>query len=135
MVHTYQKFGTYEVLLVQSNLCSVDSITEEISVLSVGVDHSATESIVLYPNPYYSCISFASEQPVEEIIILDVQGRVVTQRDTKGRRNGQIGCDLIPGMYYFHFVCQGGIYSYKVVKVEYLFQIYLMRQNFILSNY
>jgi len=110
VVHTYQKFGTYEVLLVQSNLCSVDSITEEISVLSVGVDHSATESIVLYPNPYYSCISFASEQPVEEIIILDVQGRVVTQRDTKGRRNGQIGCDLIRGMYYFHFVCQGGTY-------------------------
>jgi PKD repeat protein len=118
VVHTYQKSGTYQVLLVQSNLCSVDSITEEISVLSVGVDHSATESIVLFPNPYYSCISFVSEQLVEEIIILDVQGRVVTQTDTKGRRNGQIGCDLIPGMYYFHFLCQEGIYSYKVVKVE-----------------
>lgn len=118
IVHTYQKSGAYEVVLFQSNSCSVDSIAEEISVMSVGVDFSETRSILLYPNPFYSCILFISEQPVEEIIIFDAQGRQVAQRNQKGRKKGQIGCYLIPGMYHFQFICQEGTYSYKVVKVE-----------------
>lgn len=93
------------------------------NLVKIHNDMKITQSdIDLYPNPttnqlYYNIVSEANS-PIEEISVLDAQGRVVMKIADPGQLQGNIDLtSYAPGMYYLMIKQDESISRHKVIKI------------------
>lgn len=79
--HTYQEVGAYTVTLTTNGTCI---ISQEVNVLTVGIEDNYHEDIVLSPNPASTHLQIeipGSINNLAEIRLMDVSGRLVKRNN------------------------------------------------------
>ncbi|MGQ0827848.1 MAG: S8 family serine peptidase [Bacteroidota bacterium] len=88
--HKYTANGSYNVQLIVSNQCGIDTIIKVITITSVGLNNSTTTASKIYPNPASSklLIELASgtSNYKGEIRVMDVTGRIVRSSQVDGNQ-------------------------------------------------
>jgi PKD repeat protein len=101
--HFYANVGSYNVLLVVSNACGVDSVWQNVNITVVGAEELINTSINLYPSPAKDFLYLEGDQLSlnQPIIISDVRGRLVScQWSQAGKNLLKAGIEHLPaGMY------------------------------------
>ncbi|MCD6367099.1 MAG: PKD domain-containing protein, partial [Bacteroidales bacterium] len=115
--YTYPADGTYIVTLIVNNTCGSDTITQTITVTSVGIQSNNLSEITLYPNPANSDIMIESNQVViTNFKIYDIYERLVMENKTNNsiiRINIQ---DLAKGVYFIKLKTNNSTIIKKFVK-------------------
>jgi hypothetical protein len=97
-------------------------ITEEatttVAALSADEFGSADNSVVLYPNPTTSILNLESKQPIEQVTIFDVSGRVIQEIAVVGTKNNMTLAteNLTNGTYFVKIKTGNGETVRKVIK-------------------
>jgi PKD repeat protein len=101
--HFYANVGSYNVLLVVSNACGVDSVWQNVNITVVGAEELINTSINLYPSPAKDFLYLEGDQLSlnQPIIISDVRGRLVSCHWSQAGKNLlKAGIEHLPaGMY------------------------------------
>lgn len=100
--HKYLSNGNYNVKLIVTNKCGIDSITKAVSITSVGIVSHTAASLKMYPNPASSklFIELGSGTYKGEIRVMDVTGRVINTSQVDGNHFAIDISGLEAGMYF-----------------------------------
>ncbi|MEI6310695.1 MAG: PKD domain-containing protein [Bacteroidota bacterium] len=79
MQHSYAHSGTYTIQLIVSNGCLSDTIYKSVSFIIDQVDNLTLNDIQIYPNPTSSKISIICYEPIDQVILFDLQGNKVLE--------------------------------------------------------
>jgi PKD repeat protein len=121
-LHTYTQNGTYNVVLLSSNiLCGDNSFGESIVVNSVSVEQRANNEFSLYPNPGNGLLflNLNNISTIEEINLYNVQGKKLHAFEA-----GEIGnqhqldlrfLSLDPGIYFLKIRTDDQNYFEKLI--------------------
>jgi len=61
---------------------------------------TASDALIVYPNPASDLVSIRSEKSMQRVEILDLQGQVIEQRELSDDKQVQIGLERFsPGLY------------------------------------
>jgi len=104
--------GSYAVIVTQDG-CSDTS--ECLVISTVGVNELSA-SFNLYPNPASSSVTIASYQMIEQIVITDLSGKVISIITEKGMNQTIDVSDLSRGMYLVKLSSQGNQITKQFVK-------------------
>jgi hypothetical protein len=104
--------GEYAVIVTQ-NGCSDTSACTTIS--TIGLDELEA-SFKLYPNPATSTLTIASSQTIDQIVITDLSGKVISIITEKGMNQTIDVSDLSRGMYLVKLSSQGNQITKQFVK-------------------
>ncbi len=104
--------GEYAVIVTQ-NGCSDTSACTTIS--TIGVDELKA-SFKLYPNPATSTLTIASSQTIDQIMITDLSGKVISITTEKGMNQTIDVSELNRGMYLVKVSSQGNQITKQFVK-------------------
>ncbi|MBL4734713.1 MAG: PKD domain-containing protein [Flavobacteriales bacterium] len=117
--HTYLVGGTFNVCLVTTNPCSVDSSCTDVVVIPLGVEQEEVASftrVQAVPNPFSgkTNINFdLKEQGVVHFIVIDRIGKVVYAESMEGTVGANTiefsSTGLAPGIYMYNMV--SGVHS------------------------
>ncbi|MEM6343354.1 MAG: T9SS type A sorting domain-containing protein [Bacteroidota bacterium] len=77
--HTYAASGVYELELIVSNHCFVDTIKETVNLFATDIESEITTAWNVYPNPSKGQLSIEAPWPNADLRVLDLQGRLVWQ--------------------------------------------------------
>lgn len=91
--HIYSASGNYEVELIVSNHCFVDTLRETINLFATDIEPDFATSWNVYPNPSNGEIWIKGDLGKVDLRLLDMQGRVLWQQ-TERSLNGSIALDF-----------------------------------------
>ena len=114
---TYFSNGSYNVLLVASNVCDVDSVYQQISILEVGLSESQFENnFKVWPNPTSGKIkiSFDSNDSADLSLETTEGKKVLSRRGIKSNEDLQLP-QLERGMYFLILQVAGKIEIRKLI--------------------
>lgn len=115
--NTYLNNGTYTVVLIVTNSCGSDTISQTINVTSVGVEDIKNMEISLFPNPAKNYLLIKSNS--SDIIsyeIIDVFGKIIKNNfESKSSFNIKIN-DIAKGVYFIKLKTENEIIIKKFVK-------------------
>ena len=95
------------------NWISGDTITVD----PVAIASIEKNNIQVYPNPVNDILNIQSEQPVFEIVILDMHGAVVYRENTSGIFQKQLDLQALPkGVYVVKLTSASGTEIQELVK-------------------
>lgn len=82
-VHTYDDYGMYTVLLTAANVCTEDTLSQNIDIISSVSNFSTITDLKIFPNP--STDRFYIEMELEksidlEVQVMDIHGRLVQKQ-------------------------------------------------------
>jgi len=88
-----------------------------VSVLTVGTGDISDTPIITYPNPANDIITIDSPKPLKDIQLLTVEGLLVKDIHSTGKKKIEIDiADLPPGMYYIKTRINNSIQSLSFIK-------------------
>ncbi len=91
--HAFPAPGTYQVCLTIQGVCASDTQCESVAVATTGVaDPANPASVRLQPHPTADRVRITSEQPLQQVEVLDAQGRSVLR--TSGNDQRSLTLDL-----------------------------------------
>lgn len=76
-IHFYDTDGEYTIQLFVSKCGEVDSFSKKVVISTIGMNNSLRKSISLYPNPTTGIIEISNAEEIEQIIVLDQQGKTM----------------------------------------------------------
>ncbi len=82
----------------------------------VGVDEFEEQGVLVWPNPAADILHIQAEQPIQHIIIRDLQGRALRTYEVNDLRNVLNISDLASGLYLIQMEMDGKTVSRKIVK-------------------
>lgn len=86
--HTYAANGTYDVELIVVNGCGSDTVTQQITITSVGLfnNDDGNTAYILYPNPSNGIFDILmNTDDIGKITITDTEGKIVFCKDNSGK--------------------------------------------------
>lgn len=103
--HQYSAVGTYTVMLIASREgCLNDTTYFLINVGNAGNDEKDQQAFSVFPNPFQKEITLIGKS-LEEMVLFDLQGKLVTQRKLFGTKKAEI---------FIHESIEKGVYLLKV---------------------
>ena len=98
-VHTYAEMGVYTVSLTTDGGCAW---SQEIDLLQTGIENYNSDGISVYPNPATEYIRISSEgnDNPAQILIRDIQGKIVLQKDLTSGNEWIVNTNKIPSGIY-----------------------------------
>lgn len=92
----YNTQGTYNVQLIVRNLTGSDTMLRKdyISVGTIGIQEPAEREFKIFPIPAAEVLNIICHDPVSNLLIRDLTGRVVLQRNSVHRVNNVIRIDI-----------------------------------------
>jgi trimeric autotransporter adhesin len=120
-VHTYATTGTYTVVLIASNGCGADTITQVITV--TGIDEAVfMNSVSIYPNPAHGSFQISltgMDAAFATIELYDLQGKLLLTQQLNNFKSGQVSTvDLTVfarGMYMLNVKTDKGAGTFKLI--------------------
>ena len=78
--YTFNAPGTYDVSLIASNICSIDTLTKSIAVFGSGIDNADKLKLQIYPNPGdgYFTLSVSEATGIDAEVV-DISGKKITE--------------------------------------------------------
>ncbi|MEZ5022704.1 MAG: T9SS type A sorting domain-containing protein [Chitinophagales bacterium] len=126
ITHLYSGEGSYDVSLIASNICGIDTFNRVIVLANTGIDLNALiETLTLYPNPNNGVFTLGLEAdfnlPHLDLVLYDILGNVVDQRTVQF--NGKLTenynlQELPPGTYLLHLNSEKGSVTLKVSLIK-----------------
>jgi hypothetical protein len=104
--------GEYAVIVTQND-CSDTSACTTFSTIGI---NELSASFNLYPNPATSTVTIASSQTIDQIVITDLSGKVISIIKEKGLNQTIDVSDLSRGMYLVKVSSQGNLITKQFVK-------------------
>ena len=92
--------GWFEVENIDLNGCSVFS--DSLLYSTTGIEENG-EEISIYPNPAYDVLNFTGTVIIDEIMILDISGKLLQSVQVKSNSGSIDVRDLASGMYILRF--------------------------------
>ena len=75
-IHTYSNAGTYTVTLIGYNDWSSDTITQQVTILSTGVEAAQALNVAVFPNPTQGNLSIVNKENMPiHVTITDILGK------------------------------------------------------------
>jgi surface protein len=110
--YTATSNGDYAVIVTQND-CSDTSACTTFSTIGL---NELSASFNLYPNPTTSTVTIASSQTIDQIVISDLSGKVISILTEKGMNQTIDVSDLSRGMYLVKVSSQGNQITKQFVK-------------------
>ncbi|MEL6132969.1 MAG: PKD domain-containing protein, partial [Bacteroidota bacterium] len=113
--HTYSSTGQYTVQLVVINDCGTDTLSQQITVTTVGIELEVNSNWEIFPNPVQDVLTVQNldgNTLLEKVEILDLQGRKIMESRS---RYVQMG-DLSAGIYMVKVTHTRGSFTQRVWK-------------------
>lgn len=82
--HTYAANGTYTVILVITDSCGGDQISQTVNVGGIGINELSTVDLTVYPNPSNGMFTIEASSSMESVEITDLSGKVVLAKSVTG---------------------------------------------------
>ena len=80
-------------------------------------DISAKQNLKVYPNPSNGLVQFKSAQLIQNIILFDQTGRIVSELNASNNTVVQMDLiQLVSGVYYYQIYTKDGIANGKILK-------------------
>jgi hypothetical protein len=105
--HTYSANGVYNVQLIVSNSCGMDSISQTVTIVGIGIQENSFGEISIFPNPTNGMLNVTmnnSSFSEIKISVVDIQGKEVFSlydKNVSANYNKQINLEnLAKGLYY-----------------------------------
>ena len=126
ITHFYGGEGSYDVMLIASNICGIDTFNRVVVIANTGIDLNAMiETLTLYPNPNNGVFTLKLEAdfnlPQLDLVLFDVLGDVVDQRTVQfnGRLTENYNLqELPPGTYMLQLNSEKGSVTLKVSVIK-----------------
>jgi len=86
---------------------------------TIDIKNSFTESLSIYPNPSTGIVNIVSKNstPISTVQVIDLNGKIVKDIDTKGNSNLQLNIsDLTTGSYFLNAQTKSGLETFKIIK-------------------
>lgn len=123
--HTYSSVGDYEVVLIVTDDCGRDTISQIVSITVVDVnDLENIVGIKVYPNPANNILNIEFDGPVLndlKLSLLDLQGRLILNQNQGPTSKGIVRLDLqevIQGTYILRLQSKDKISNKKVIILK-----------------
>ncbi len=113
-VHMYMQDGTYTVKLVVENGCGKDSTIKSVKVVNAIFEKENLPYFLVYPNPASRELSVNTNAVINEISVLNAQGKAVKNVYPK-QTPFKIKMDVPSGLYLIRFVTSRGTFYKKVI--------------------
>jgi len=126
-IHTYSDTGTYNVCLIVTNLCGIDSLCKQIEITIVTSIHEKQDEdiILVYPNPATNHLFIElnkNVKDIEKIIIHNILGEnillLLPPYNDKMLLNLK---NMKPGIYFLYIQNKTGIHIQKIIKINPMF--------------
>lgn len=118
--HIYANYGVYTVCLYVESACGMDTLCEEISLATAGFGENNSNNMwTFYPNPAKDVlnVSFTKEFEAVELMVKDIQGRIVIQESSLVGSQNQVDISkLDSGFYTIEMKIGDSISSKKFLK-------------------
>jgi len=102
--HTYNVGGTYDVMLIVTNGCGVDTIIQQVSTSANSINNYSLESdFRVYPNPSIDGTVFVSGTEDGTLSVYNTNGKLINMISLKKGKTLINSSPLNAGMYYFIF--------------------------------
>jgi hypothetical protein len=105
--HVYSANGVYNVQLIVSNACGMDSITQTVTIVGIGIQENSLGEISIFPNPTTGMFSVSMNNTnfsEIRISVVDIQGKEVYSaydKNISANYSKQINLEnLSKGLYY-----------------------------------
>ena len=115
--HNYTNYGNYQVSLIISNSCGIDTVTKQIIVSDIS--NNSNSDILIYPNPSNNYLQIKSSTQINNIQVYDIYGKKITNftiSDTDKINKNLNVSDLIKGVYFIKIQTDKGNLISKFVK-------------------
>jgi hypothetical protein len=110
--HDFGAHGNYSVSLISSNSCFTDTLTQTISVGTIGIESQAENEIRVYPNPSHNEVQIGLEG-LFHYTIQDTKGSLLLS----GNAVSGIELHALPkGIYFLSIEQNGKTYRTKLIK-------------------
>ncbi len=111
--HIYSSTGTYNICLEITDVCGTNSYCENINIDFVSIIEEASSPILIYPNPVKNIFKIESWMPIEQIVITDLNGKIVTF-DQNGHTIELANASS--GLYIAHIMAEDSEYHVRFIK-------------------
>ena len=110
--------ASFSVNYVGDQVTENDTLSTHFAfVKGLGVGNTVTHPTFVYPNPFDNMIHIISkDKPIESLRLLDLNGRVILQRESINSVDYQLQLNVNPGSYILEFISGGKLKRYPVVK-------------------
>lgn len=108
--------GDYHAIIIAANGCSANSDT--IQYVSTFIDEFEQRDVLIYPNPTKENIQLSFNNPIEEIQLVDINGKILFQAQEIDQRQ-QMTIDMSQyksGVYFLQLNTDNGVSTEKVIK-------------------
>jgi hypothetical protein len=108
--HLYDSLGQFEVLLILSNACGMDSIVQwvQISMPLSAASMNGAHKLTAYPNPFSDICTFTYYNPQQRLCVLrlyDSKGSFIRNYKSYNRSSLEISRKgLAEGLYWYQFI-------------------------------
>ena len=114
-VHAFSQAGTYNVCLTVSNPNGIDTYCREVTVGTTSLQVPVLPKLEVAPNPASETIRFLLPNVSGQLLLMDVQGRMVREQSFENRAEMDVR-QLSAGLYFYRLAgLRGGNWSGKVV--------------------
>lgn len=98
--HTYSANGTYTVTLTITDDCGTNTVTNSVTVNTVGLETLSLTDLVVYPNPSKGIFSVKASTEMKNSFITDLTGKIVLSKILSGNEAIINTDDLANGAYF-----------------------------------
>ncbi|MFN4123888.1 MAG: PKD domain-containing protein [Flavobacteriales bacterium] len=120
--HTYSTVGEFDVSLIMSNICAVDTFLATVNVINVGIAGFETPTVKLFPNPFRESFQLEVNGMVEkplQINMWNMYGQLIYAQQVNGVRNLTLQiptAHLASGVYLIQLSTEYYIKTLRAVK-------------------
>lgn len=115
--HTYSADGTYTVVLIVSDSCGVDSLTQTVTVdIFAGIDELDLNAISIYPNPSTGEFVVEAGKVMRKVQVIDASGKIVYNEDAIGTVK-DVKLSVANGIYTLQVSFDDGAITQKRIEI------------------
>lgn len=114
--HTYTANNIYTVTLIVTDDCGADTLTQTVTVSTIGLLDLEGTSFVAYPNPANDVLNIQSSVTIVRVELMDMTGRVVVSNNYNTKEVEVKTSQLAEGQYTLRAVQQDG--AVRITSIE-----------------
>lgn len=115
----YPNAGSYDVMLVVTNLSGVDTMLREkyITVGTAGIESAASKAeIIIYPNPANDIVQIRTATAISSVTLADLTGKVILKQEASGTINFlQLPSEMCSGTYLIQLNENGSVSNHLLL--------------------
>lgn len=79
--HTFASNGNYDVMLIVTDSCGVDTLIQTITVATIGLNEWSMDQVQMYPIPASTSLVIKGDRAIESIQLMDMTGKLIEELD------------------------------------------------------